>query len=537
MNYQDRINELNKIIGIAQSEIALYLSLLEPVPPITPIPLKFRGVNLAGAEFGESKLPGIYGQDYIYPTNAEVDYFMSKGMNTFRLPFKAERLNADLSRIKTFVDYVTGKGGYVLIDMHNYARYNGAIISATILGDLWTQLASLYKGNDKIIFGLMNEPHDMADSLWLSLANNTIARIRSTGAKNLILVGSNNWSHDVIDGIVDTNWACEIHMYFDGNGSGQSAEVVSETIGSERMMLLTAKLKTKGIKAFIGEFGVANNQKALACLNDFLKYIESYPEYIGWTYWAAGPWWGDYMYSVEPAGGVDKPQMTTLSRYLKPTTIPLPVKLITNEFAYFNPNDSNAVKSSLYEMTSGSVFEKNGKMWTGKIDNIAPNATSSNGTNSAVFRMTTKKSDYKDIKVSLNLEPLGFTTTPTTPAVAWDGAHIFLRYVSQYSLYYASVCRRDGKIVIKKKVPGGPSNNGTYHTISPEITAPLTKLLTATIKTLPNQTVQIQILNPEGTVLVTAIDSGVGGPPILAGKTGLRLDNLEASFDFTVVPL
>lgn len=47
--------------------------------------LALTGVNLAGAEFGHHvALPGEYGTHYAYPTEAEVDYFMAKGMNVFR---------------------------------------------------------------------------------------------------------------------------------------------------------------------------------------------------------------------------------------------------------------------------------------------------------------------------------------------------------------------------------------------------------------------------------------------------------------------
>jgi trimeric autotransporter adhesin len=34
------------------------------------------------------------------------------------------------------------------------------------------------------------------------------------------------------------------------------------------------------------------------------------------TYWAGGPWWGNYMFSIEPQNGVDKPQMTILVQHL-----------------------------------------------------------------------------------------------------------------------------------------------------------------------------------------------------------------------------
>ena len=39
----------------------------------------------------------------------------------------------------------------------------------------------------------------------------------------------------------------------------------------------------------------------------------------GVTYWAGGPWWGDYMFSIEPQNGVDKPQMTVLVGHLSST--------------------------------------------------------------------------------------------------------------------------------------------------------------------------------------------------------------------------
>ena len=36
----------------------------------------------------------------------------------------------------------------------------------------------------------------------------------------------------------------------------------------------------------------------------------------GVTYWAGGPWWGDYMFSIEPQNGIDKPQMAVLLQHV-----------------------------------------------------------------------------------------------------------------------------------------------------------------------------------------------------------------------------
>ena len=48
------------------------------------------GVNLAGAEFGA--VPGTIDVDYTYPTQAEFQYYGSKGCKLVRIPFKWERL-------------------------------------------------------------------------------------------------------------------------------------------------------------------------------------------------------------------------------------------------------------------------------------------------------------------------------------------------------------------------------------------------------------------------------------------------------------
>jgi hypothetical protein len=39
---------------------------------------------------------------------------------------------------------------------------------------------------------------------------------------------------------------------------------------------------------------------------------------MGGTYWAAGPWWGNYPLSVEPRNGQDRPQMAVLLKFAAP---------------------------------------------------------------------------------------------------------------------------------------------------------------------------------------------------------------------------
>jgi endoglucanase len=43
--------------------------------------------------------------------------------------------------------------------------------------------------------------------------------------------------------------------------------------------------------------------------------------WMGWAWWAAGPWWGEYMFSLEPTNlgkpdQADRPAMDLLERHL-----------------------------------------------------------------------------------------------------------------------------------------------------------------------------------------------------------------------------
>lgn len=211
--------------------------------------------------------------------------------------------------------------------------------------------------------------------------------------------------------------------------------------------------------------------------------------------------------------------------------------LMTNEYAFWNPTAPDRIEDPNWEMTSGSLFASGGVGWTGVPDDREPNASSSNGTDSAIFRLTTRRSDFADVRVSVRLRHEGFITTSSTPAVAWDGIHLFLRYVSEESLYYASVNRRDNTTQIKKKVPGGPSNGGTYYTLSSgrfTVVQGVWQDVTATITDRSDGSVSIELF-ANGTLVASAVDGGVGGPVLRSGRLGLRGDNSRFSFDDFVV--
>jgi endoglucanase len=325
-------------------------------------PLPYRGVSLSGAEWGQDS-EGVgtntFGTTYMYPDPTYVagydsaDYYIGKGMTSFRIPFRWEALQpqrnqpfdtGELDRLRTTANNLLAKGAVVILDPHNYARYDGKLVGSAEVpnadfADLWTRLAVEFKGNPRVLFGLVNEPYGMPTEQWVAAANDAIAAIRATGATNVILVPGNQWDsamawnqsyygtpnavallqiHDPADNVV-----FEAHQYLDVGTGGAAPDCVSGTIGSERVEPFTSWLRANGKKGMLGELGGGTSPTCLAAIDDTIQHIEANADvYVGWGFWAGGPWWGDSWYSLEPAGSTDKPQMDVLEAHLGTAVTP-----------------------------------------------------------------------------------------------------------------------------------------------------------------------------------------------------------------------
>lgn len=309
---------------------------------VPDVKLPYRGINLSGGEFGEA-LPGILGRDYKWPTTDEVDYFMAKGMNTFRVGFKWERMqpvaNGDFNAVyfaglEDVVDYATSKGAHVVLNPHNYAHYYGvqvgtAIVPNSVFANFWSRMATKFKNNPLVIFNLTNEPHDIPTEQWVNAANAAIAAIRQVGATNLIHVPGNGWTgaHSWSSSYYGTpnsvamlkitdpsdNYMFEVHQYLDASSGGQSQTCTSKTIASQRMKGFIDWLRANKKRGFLGEFAGGNNDTCNAAVKDMLTTLEDASDVMqGWLWWAAGPMWKNYGFSLEPVSGKDGAQMALL---------------------------------------------------------------------------------------------------------------------------------------------------------------------------------------------------------------------------------
>jgi hypothetical protein len=178
----------------------------------------------------------------------------------------------------------------------------------------------------------------------------------------------------------------------------------------------------------------------------------------------------------------------------------------------------------------------------GLLDTVHPGLASKadycHGTHSAVFRATSRRADFGAVSVQFELQDQGLTSTGATPPRGWDGVHVFLRFRSETLLYAASIDRRDNVAVVKKKVPGGDANGGTYHTLGQaahQVRYRRWRQIRATIVDDVENRVVVRLYG-DGRLLLRVVDDGRNDAPIRDdGRVGLRGDNCNFRFRNFVV--
>ena len=135
-------------------------------------------------------------------------------------------------------DYLQRRGKYLVLDLHEYraAKAHHAAF--------WLDAATRYKNHPGVVFGLLNEPHDISWEVWRNggatsdkatgtALNETggklvgertigmqalVRAVRSAGAGNLVSVGGLDWAY-TLDGVLggyaidDGNLMYETHCY------------------------------------------------------------------------------------------------------------------------------------------------------------------------------------------------------------------------------------------------------------------------------------------------------------------------------------
>lgn len=317
---------------------------------------RLHGVSLAGAEFSPYTLPGKSGDNYIFPTVEELDYYKSKGMNLIRLPFLWERMQPGLmnkssqdagvdrsfdpSYRKEMDDFLTAadqRGLNVILDAHDYGRYgNWNVVGASNITyddfkQFWGQMATTFGRHSSISgYDLSNEPHDEDNATWYKAAQSGVDGIRATGDRHAVIVEGNQWAgaqawqqlnNDLCVNDPLNNVVYEAHSYWDADHSGtynggaraSYNRAVSEArnqgilganedpsnLGANDARPFVEWLKKHNARGFIGEYGVPSNDPDWVRVQDkFLAYAKA--NNVDTAAWGGGPWWGsDYVMSLE----------------------------------------------------------------------------------------------------------------------------------------------------------------------------------------------------------------------------------------------
>ncbi|KAH8676452.1 glycoside hydrolase superfamily, partial [Tricladium varicosporioides] len=302
-----------------------------------------QGINIAGFEFGclidgtcpissaSPPLSTLGGSDGA----GQMQHFVKDDqMNIFRLPVSWQYLvnnklggtldSTNFGKYDQLMQACLATGAYCAIDLHNFARFNGKIIGQDSGGptdaqfaDIWSQLATKYKSSTKVIFGLMNEPHDVDITAWANSCQAAVTAIRNVGASSqMILLPGNNFASAGFfvssgsgaalikvtnpDGST-TGLILDLHKYLDVDNSGNHAECTTDNI-ADAFAIVAQFLRENGRQGLVSETGAGSTS---SCMTDFcaqnIFLNQNSDVFLGYIAWAAGSFATSYTLSLTPS--------------------------------------------------------------------------------------------------------------------------------------------------------------------------------------------------------------------------------------------
>ncbi|KIJ23905.1 glycoside hydrolase family 5 protein [Sphaerobolus stellatus SS14] len=310
-----------------------------PSPTSTGSGLPFLGgVNTAGYDFSVAT-DGSFNGTGVSPPVAQYSHFAAEGVNIFRIPFAWQLMTPTLggtidptffARYDSTVQSALSTGAYVIVDLHNYARWNGQVIGQggptnAQFASIWSQIAQKYASTSKIIFGVMNEPHDLPQgtALWAQSVQAAVNAIRAAGATSqVILIPGSSYSSaqtlpteagpdllkvtDPAGGV--GKLVFDVHKYLDSDNSGTHPDCTTDNVSV--MQTLVAWLQQNGNRqALLSETGGGNTASCETYLNNELSYVKANSaSIVGFAAWAAGAFATNYTLSLTPnSDGSDQP--------------------------------------------------------------------------------------------------------------------------------------------------------------------------------------------------------------------------------------
>ncbi|KAL7627186.1 hypothetical protein AAE478_003962 [Parahypoxylon ruwenzoriense] len=262
----------------------------------------------------------------------QVQHFVKDdGVNLLRLPISWQFLvnnklggdldSGNLAKYDQLMQACLNTGAHCMIDIHNFARWNGGIIGQGGPSDddfvsLWRQLAIKYASEERIVFELMNEPHDLDLDTWVRTCQKVVTAIREAGAtaQMILLPGTNFDSAATLPGIGGAeallgvtnpdgstdNLLLDVHKYLDIDNSGTHVQCTTDN--TDAFATLAQFLRERGRKGLVSETGAS---REVSCLTAFCSQNtlinENSDVFVGLVGWGAGSFDTSYILSLTPS--------------------------------------------------------------------------------------------------------------------------------------------------------------------------------------------------------------------------------------------
>jgi endoglucanase len=321
-----RVQEISDRVDVALSGAGQ----VGGIAPKAVLPTGLRGIHLVGSDRSVNAST--------WPTRIGMDYFIARGFNLFRFGTKwnclqkagpsgspfGQPLDANnLAQMIDAIGYVTGRGAWAIIDIHDYLLYDttqadadqsvraivgqDARVSNAIFAAFWKLIADRFKNNSHVIFELQNEPGGVQQptggaGAWAATAQACINAIRATGALNPILIdnyAATDWNlngnAEAMSSLVDPakNLVFAPHVYMDGSGGTQQSCIVGDAVFHLTQYVKWAR--ATGNIGILGETGAGNNATCYRATRELLDFVEGNPDvFRGWLWFGAYAGQGTY---------------------------------------------------------------------------------------------------------------------------------------------------------------------------------------------------------------------------------------------------